>query len=238
MRKNLILIVDDNEMFVRGLRISLEEEGYDIYMAANGAVGLKMARRLLPSLIILDINMPVMDGLTMCDHIRDEVLLAHIPILMLTSNQSIDDRVSGLDVGADDYLTKPFNSREMKARVRALLRRSTPDNNNQKNEQARQVGCLKLHLETRQAEIVGQKTVQLTPAEFELIHFLMVYPNVPFTSEQLLQNVWSYEAGTADHSLVRWHIKNLRLKLEKDPKNPQLIQTLSRHGYMLHISES
>ena len=236
MGKNLILIVDDNEVFVRGLRISLEEEGYEIYSAINGAVGLKMARRLQPSLIILDINMPVMDGLTMCQHVRDEVLLSNIPILMLTSKQAIDDRVSGLDVGADDYLTKPFNRREMKARVRALLRRTgAAGASNYQNEKSEIfAGCIKLFLNARQVEISGEKKETLTPAEFELFYFLMRNPNVPFTSDQLLENVWSYRSGTADPSLVRWHIKNLRNKLETDPKKPQLIKTLSRHGYMLN----
>jgi len=238
MGKESILIIDDNYIFVQGLTTSLVQEGYEIFSAANGAEGLKLARRLLPSLIILDINMPVMDGLTVCGHIRDEILLAKIPILLLTSKQSIDDRVAGLDQGADDYLTKPFDTKEMKARVRALLRRVslTTVEPGSKSDHVLELGVLKLDLNARQVEMMGHQVTQLTPAEFELLHYLMMHPNMPFTSEELLEGVWSYQPGTADPSLVRWHIKNLRLKMESDPKHPRLIRTLSRHGYVLDKS--
>ncbi len=240
MKKNRILIVDDNEIFVQGLRMSLTQEGYDIFSAVNGAEGLKLARQVCPSLIILDINMPVMDGLVVCRHVRDEVSLTNIPILMLTSNQSIDARVAGLDQGADDYLTKPFNVQELKARVRALLRRVTPSVSEISacHEPLLEAGVLKLDLDTRQVQVKERLIAQLTPAEFELLHFLMVQPNVPFTSEQLLESVWAYQPGTADPSLVRWHIKNLRVKMESDPKHPVLLRTLSRHGYLLDTSSS
>ena len=232
-----ILLVDDDYKLVQGLRVSLLSEGYEVLTAVNGQEGLKTARRHQPDLIILDVNMPWMDGLELCRRLRQDDQLKDIPILFLTSNNSIDDRVVGLDHGADDYLGKPFNVKELKAHVRALLRRSptTQAAQNQSNRDVIQFGSIKLDLKSSWVSVHEGSGVQLTPVEFDLLHYLMRHPQQTFSSDELLEKVWSYAPGTADTSLARWHIKNLRQKIEPDPSNPVYLRTVPRHGYILEM---
>ncbi|MCB9420347.1 MAG: response regulator transcription factor [Ardenticatenaceae bacterium] len=236
MAQPKILLVDDDYKLVQGLRVSLLSEGYDVMTAPNGQEGLKVARRYLPDLIVLDINMPWMDGLELCRRLRQDEYFQQIPILFLTSNNSVDDRIVGLDMGADDYLGKPFNIKELKAHVRALLRRSPAEqkSSGQSETDTLQLGPLTLNLKSSEVVVGGSSdNIQLTPVEFDLLHYLMRHPQQTVTSEDLLEKVWSYAPGTADTSLVRWHIKNLRTKIEPDPARPVYLRTVPRHGYIL-----
>lgn len=237
MLPHSILLVDDHYQLIHGLRNSLQEEGYEVMVAANGIDGLKAARRYRPNLIILDVNMPLMDGLEMCQRLQEDHQLKKIPVLLLTSRNAVEDRIIGLDSGADDYLAKPFNTRELKARVRALLRRTM---NEQEETEALSddvnrlhVGPLTLDLKACWVKIKDGEPIQLTPAEFDLLQYLMSHPNQTFSGDNLLENVWAYELGTADQSLARWHIRNLRTKIEPEPAKPIYIRTIPRHGYIL-----
>jgi len=224
-----ILLVDDEQDLVWAVRHSLSDEGYEVLTAYNGVEALTVAGRHRPDLVILDIVMPRLDGVQVCQRLRRDPTLAAVPILFLTVRSAIEDRIKGLDEGGDDYLVKPFDLGELKARVRALLRRgrSAPEERG-----SLVVGPLALNLHARQVR-AGEKTVQLTPTEFDLLHHLMVHPGELFSSQQLLQQVWGYPPGTADPGLVRWHIKNLRAKIEPDAAHPVHIRTVPRHGYML-----
>ncbi|MCA9969370.1 MAG: response regulator transcription factor [Anaerolineales bacterium] len=237
MDKPQILLVDDDFELVRGLRHSLEQEGYAVLTAHNGLDGIQAAHRAHPDLIILDVNMPWLDGLEVCRRLRQDAdaALRRVPILFLTSQNELEDRVMGLDSGADDYLDKPFQMRELKARVRALLRRGQTAVSPPPTDEL-QAGPFTLHLQACWVRHEEAAPVQLTLAEFELLYHLMTHPNQPFSSQELLEAVWAYEPGTADPSLARWHIKNLRLKIEPDPAQPTYIRTVARMGYMLAVA--
>ena len=237
MSEPRILVVDDNHAFMGGVKSSLIGEGYEVLTAENGCEGLKVARRSRPDLVILDINMPLMDGLEMCRRLRQDEDFGDVPVLFLTSRNTVDERVAGLDQGADDYLAKPFNTKELKARVRALLRRAAGPGKATENKLNQvTVDALTLDLQACWVRIGPGDRIQLTPAELDLLRYLMLHPNRTFSSEQLLEKVWAYEPGTADPSLTRWHIRNLRAKIEPDPAQPLYIRTVSRHGYMLASS--
>jgi DNA-binding response OmpR family regulator len=231
-----ILLVDDEQDLVWAVQHSLSDESYEVLTAYDGVEALTIARRHRPDLVILDIVMPHLDGLQVCQRLRRDPTLAAVPILFLTGRSAIEDRITGLDEGGDDYLVKPFDLQELKARVRALLRRRRSASEGGPGSEGQDsllvVGPLTLDLHTCQAS-VGEKTVQLTPTEFDLLHHLMIHPGEVFSSLQLLQQVWGYPPETADPGLVRWHIKNLRAKIEPDPANPVYICTVPRHGYIL-----
>jgi len=231
-----ILLVDDEQDLVWAVRHSLSDDGHEVLTAYDGMEALAVARRHRPDLVILDIVMPRLDGLQVCRKMRRDPTLAAVPILFLTVRSAIEDRIKGLDEGGDDYLVKPFDLEELKARVKALLRRSrsAPEGGSGPEGQGSLlvVGPLTLDLHTRQVR-VGEKTVQLTPTEFDLLHHLMTHPGEVYSSRQLLRQVWGYPPKTADPGLVRWHVKNLRAKIEPDPAHPVYIRTVPRHGYML-----
>jgi len=239
MQQPTILLIDDDFKLVQGLRVGLENEGYAVETAFNGQDGLKSARRLMPDLVILDINMPWMDGLEVCRRLRQDEQFLDVPVLFLTSKNSIDDRVNGLDQGADDYLGKPFNMKELKAHVRALLRRWQADRvaaaEGPDHDGVVIRGQFELNLKTSSVRVNGRDGIQLTPVEVDLLHYLLRHPQQTFSSDQLLERVWSYAPGTADASLARWHIKNLRQKIEPNPTKPIYIRTVPRHGYILDI---
>lgn len=230
-----ILLVDDEQDLVWALRHSLSDEGHEVLTAYDGVEALTVARRHRPDLVILDVIMPRLDGLQVCRRLRRDPTLAAVPILFLTVRSATENRVKGLDEGGDDYLTKPFDLEELKARVRALLRRVRSDQESGTELEGRGpllvVGPLALDLHTCQVQ-VGENAVQLTPTEFDLLHHLMTYPGEVFSSQQLLQQVWGYPPRTGDPGTVRWHIKNLRDKIEPDPAHPAHIRTVPHHGYM------
>ncbi|MBI2369981.1 MAG: response regulator transcription factor [Deltaproteobacteria bacterium] len=218
-----ILIVDDEPEMVRGLEDNLRFEGYQTLSATNGRDGLALALREVPDLILLDIMMPEMSGWDVCRALRQKGV--DVPVIMLTARGEEVDRVLGLELGADDYVTKPFSLRELLARVRAVLRRPGP---RQKFEECA-FGDVRLHLRGRQA-FKGGREVQLTRKEFELLRYLVEHRREVLTRERLLDEVWGYERFPTTRT-VDTHILRLRQKFEKDPEHPVHILTVHGQGY-------
>jgi len=225
-----ILLVDDERDLVWTMQHSLLDEGYQVLTAHEGAEALALAQLRHPDLIILDIVMPRINGLQVCRELRRDPTLGAIPILFVTALSSLGDRISGLDEGGDDYLVKPFDLGELKARMRALLRRARSAAIEERGSIS--VGDLALDLKTYQIHM-GGRTEQLTPIEFDMLHCLMGHPGEVVSSRQLLQLVWGYPPLAADTSLVRWHVKNLRAKIELDPDHPVYLRFIPRRGYIL-----
>jgi DNA-binding response OmpR family regulator len=227
-----ILVADDEPDLVWALRHCLGGEGYEVATALDGAEALVLARRRRPDLVILDVIMPRLDGFQVCQELRSDPYLAAVPILFLTAKDAVEDRLQGLDSGGDDYLPKPFDVRELKSRVRALLRRSRPSLEIQSHTLA--LGPLALDVDARRVRVDG-KPVLLTPTQFKLLYHLMSHAGRVFSERELLQQVWGYPLEAADLSLVRWHIKKLREKIEPNPAHPIYIRTVPRHGYALMV---
>jgi DNA-binding response OmpR family regulator len=231
-----ILVVDDEPDLVWAVRQSLSDEGYDVLTAGDGLEAVDLAQRCRPDLITLDVVMPRMDGLQVCRWLRREPALAAVPILFLTVRSTVENRVQGFVEGADDYLGKPFDLRELKARIRALLRRRQPASCARAQDPPGplpvSMGGLTLDA-GRHRVCAGNVAAQLTEREYDLLHYLMSHVGQLFSSQCLLENVWHYQPGTADPGLVRWHIKNLRAKMEPLPSCPVLIHTVARQGYVL-----
>jgi two-component system, OmpR family, response regulator RpaA len=232
---HLVLVVDDEQDVAETITRTLKRAGHDVIMASRGADALEIARQRHPHIVVLDIMMPGMNGIEVCRHMRANPDLAGIPILFLTARGEISDKIEGFEAGADDYLTKHFDLRELTVRVRALLRRVEPADENRPVEFIN-VGSLSLNCRT--FEISSPKAqILLTPVEFELMNFLMRTPGKVFGADQLLQEVWGYPPGTGMPDLVRVHIKNIRDKIEPDPKKPVYLKNILRRGYMVAQSD-
>ena len=219
-----ILVVDDEELLVKGIRFNLQNEGYEVICGSNGLEATQLARQEAPDLIVLDVMMPEMDGLTACGKIRE---FSNVPIILLTAKADDMDKLMGFENGADDYLTKPFNILELKARIKALLRRSgsgVPGQNNLLT-----VGNITLDLDARNA-YRGEQPVDLTAKEFDVMEFLMRNPNRVYSREALLDTIWAYEYRS-DIRTVDVHIRRLREKLEENPAEPNYILTKRGVGY-------
>ncbi len=219
-----ILVVDDEDLLVKGIRFNLQNDGYEVITGSNGEEAVALARTQLPDLIILDVMMPVMDGLTACGAIR---AFSDVPVILLTAKADDIDKLMGFDQGADDYLTKPFNILELKARVRALLRRASTGT--KEAAQTLESGNIVLDLDARNAYRDGQ-LVELTAKEFDVIEFLMRNANRVYSREALLDTIWAYEYRS-DIRTVDVHIRRLREKLERNPADPQYIMTKWGVGY-------
>lgn len=219
-----ILVVDDEQLLVKGMKFNLENEGYTVETAYDGATAIDMAKSGGFDLIILDLMMPQVDGLTACMRIRE---FSNVPIIMLTARSEDADKIMGFACGADDYVTKPFNILELKARVRALLRRAA---GTQRNRGAvLTAGDLSLNTEERVA-IRDGKTVDLTAKEYDLIELLMRNPRRVYSRENLMNVVWGYTYA-GDYRTVDVHIRRLREKLEENPAEPEHIMTKWGVGY-------
>ncbi len=221
-----ILVVDDERLLVKGIKFNLENEGYTVDAAYNGEDAVTMARTGAYDLIILDLMMPGKDGLQSAQEIRS---FSTVPIIMLTARSERSDKLLGFESGADDYVTKPFDILELKARVRALLRRAVMAANGSESGSVLQRGHIAVDEERRTAYRAG-KTVELTMKEFDLILFLMKNPGKVYSREVLLDLVWGYEYQ-GDTRTVDVHIRRLREKLELDPANPKYIITKWGVGY-------
>ena len=219
-----ILVVDDEKTLVKGMKFNLENEGYEVECAYDGAAALELAREGRFDLIILDVMMPEMDGLEACMKIRE---FSNVPIIMLTAKSEDADKLMGFESGADDYLTKPFNILELKARVRALLRRAAGVQRSQGSLLT--VGKITLNTEERVA-IRDGKTVDLTAKEYDLIELLMRNPRRVYSRENLMNVVWGYTYA-GDYRTVDVHIRRLREKLEENPAEPDHIMTKWGVGY-------
>ena len=221
-----ILVVDDEPHIVELVRYNLTQEGFDVSVAYDGHEALEKARQDAPDLVILDLMLPYVDGLEVCRHIRRD---SAVPILMLTAKDSEQDRVLGLDLGADDYVTKPFSPRELVARVRAILRRSAKETDPDETPLA--VGDLALDPTTHEVRLAG-RLIGLTTKEFNLLQLLMRHPNQVFTRDFLLENIWGYEYFGSTRT-VDMHISRLREKIEDDPDAPTFIMTVRGVGYKI-----
>jgi len=233
MAMALILVADDERDLVWAMQYSLADDGHDVVVAYDGSEALRLAQQRRPDLVILDIVMPEMDGLSVCRAIRRDPRFGSVPVLFLTARATIEERVLGLTEGGDDYLTNPFDLRELSARVQALLRRAhTLREPGAGYGERLTVRDLSLDLVSGSATVGGRR-VHLTPAEFDLLRYLMAHPGQVHSPRGLLEQVWGYPPGTGDGSLVRWHVKNLRAKLEDDPRRPTYLRTVPRRGYIL-----
>ena len=219
-----ILVVDDEKTLVKGIKFNLENEGYQVECAYDGAAAVELARNEKFDLLILDVMMPEVDGLEACMRIRE---FSNVPIIMLTAKGEDADKLMGFECGADDYLTKPFNILELKARVRALLRRAAGVQRSQGTVLT--VGGLSLNTEERVAIRDGQ-IVDLTAKEYDLIELLMRNPRRVYSRENLMNVVWGYEYA-GDYRTVDVHIRRLREKLEPNPAEPDYIMTKWGVGY-------
>ena len=221
-----IVVVDDETLLVKGIRFNLQNEGYQVLTGTNGLEAVELAKDPEVGLMILDVMMPEMDGLAACAKIRE---FSQVPIIMLTAKTEDMDKLMGFEHGADDYLTKPFNILELKARIRALLRRTAAQR--QEIARSRQVsaGSITLDLDGRNAYKNGE-LVDLTAKEFDVIEFLMRNANRVYSREALLDTIWAYEYRS-DIRTVDVHIRRLREKLENNPASPEYILTKWGVGY-------
>jgi len=219
-----ILVVDDEALLVKGIRFNLQSDGYEVITGTNGLDALRLAQDPEVALIILDVMMPQMDGLTACAKIRE---FSNVPIILLTAKTDDMDKLMGFESGADDYLTKPFNILELKARIKALLRRSGAGKAQAPNTLT--IGSITLDLDARNAYRSGV-LVDLTAREFDVIEFLMRNANRVYSREALLDSIWAYEYRS-DIRTLDVHIRRLREKLEENPAEPKYIMTKWGVGY-------
>lgn len=218
-----ILVVDDEALLVKGIKFNLQNEGYEVVTGSNGAEAVEAARDPEIGLIILDVMMPVMDGLTACQRIRE---FSDVPVIMLTAKAEDMDKLLGFEHGADDYLTKPFNILELKARVRALLRRS-----GRTTEKKNRISCGAILIDTDERNAYKDGVLaDLTAKEFDVIELLIRNPNRVYSRENLLDLIWGYEYRS-DVRTVDVHIRRLREKLERNPAEPEHIMTKWGVGY-------
>lgn len=229
---NRILVVDDEEFILTLIEFNLQQAGFEVITAMDGAEGLRKATEENPDLIILDLMLPKMDGMEVCKELRLQRIMT--PILMLTAKDDEFDKVLGLELGADDYMTKPFSPREVVARVKAILRRTRMNDDNAQEEQDTSrimIADLKIMPEYYEAYYRGEK-LELTPKEFELLVYLAKHKGRVLTRDQLLSAVWNYDFA-GDTRIVDVHISHLRDKIEKNTKKPVYIKTIRGLGYKL-----
>jgi two-component system, OmpR family, phosphate regulon response regulator PhoB len=222
-----ILLIEDDRDIVELVRYNLEREGFQVASATDGASGLAQVRKTPPDILLLDLMLPKLSGLDICKEIRRDTSLNRLPILMLTARGEEADRVVGLEMGADDYVTKPFSPRELGARVKALLRRTEPS-----NEPRRVIEARGLSIDPSSYRVARDgKPVTLSTLEFRLLYYLATRPNRVFTRDQLLDAVWGTERFVTPRS-VDVYIRRLREKVESDADHPTFLKTVRGAGYM------
>ncbi|WP_446899439.1 response regulator [Clostridium sp. LBM24168] len=231
MSEKTILIVDDEEHICELIKFNLEKNGYKTIISTNGIDALKKIRREMPELILLDVMLSGMDGYDVCKEIRKDSSISSIPIIMITAKSEEFDKVLGLELGADDYITKPFSVRELVARVKALLRRTNVNDNNSYYV----FGDLKVDFDKHEI-LKSDKKVELTLKEFELLHILIKNKGRVVTRDCLLDRVWGYEY-IGETRTVDVHIRHLRQKIEEDDKKPKFIETIRGIGYRFNPGE-
>lgn len=230
---NKILVVDDEKSIVTLLQYNLEQSGYSVITALDGEEGLNRAIAEKPQLIILDLMLPKLDGIEVCKQLRQQKIM--VPILMLTAKDDEFDKVLGLELGADDYMTKPFSPREVVARIKAILRRSQisqeAGESNDEREDVLKLNELEIYHDRYEAFFKG-RLLELTPKEFELLLYLAQHKGRVLTRDQLLSAVWNYDFA-GDTRIVDVHISHLREKIEEDTRKPIYIKTIRGLGYKL-----
>ncbi len=226
MSNELVLVVDDEKTLVKALSFSLEKEGFQVEQAYDGEEALKKVFELKPDIVVLDLMLPELDGFEVCRQLRKKT---DIPIIMLTARSEDIDKVLGLELGADDYLTKPFNSRELVARIKAILRRSLA----REEESKKHIKIGNMQVDLLQYRVrVDDKDINLTSKEFALLSFLAANAGNVYSREQLLEKVWGYDYY-GDVRTVDVHVRHLREKIESDPGNPELLITVWGTGYKI-----
>jgi phosphate regulon transcriptional regulator PhoB len=228
-----ILVIEDDKDIVELVKYNLEKEGYQLLAAADGSAGLAQLRKAPPDLLILDLMLPKLSGLEVCKEVRRDDALNRLPILILTARGEEPDRVVGLELGADDYVTKPFSPRELVARVKALLRRVEPAGTGDKPIE---VGQLKIDPAAYRVTRTG-KSIPLSTLEFRLLYFLAARPNRVFSRDQLLDAVWGTDRFVTPRS-VDVYVRRLREKVEVDPQKPSHVKTVRGAGYMFETRAS
>jgi two-component system, OmpR family, response regulator RpaA len=245
-----VLIIEDDKIVGKTIERCLRGGDYTVRIAETGVEGLQAARRAVPDIVILDVVMPGMDGYAVCNEMRHDALLALVPILFLTARAKDEDKINGLSAGADDYMTKPFNVDELLLRLKAILRRTqgqaaaTPpgtaplSGGGGKPEAKADKKIISIggySLNTQSYEFSGPQMARfrLTPIQYDLLYHLMTHPGEIFSPSRLLDEVWDYPSDAGSPDLVRVHIKNLRERIEADPKNPVFIRTVPGYGYTI-----
>lgn len=221
-----VLVVDDEKLIVKGIRFSLEQDGMDVDCAYDGQEALDLIQKNEYDVVLLDVMLPVLTGFEVCQQVRE---FSDVPIIMLTAKGDDMDKILGLEYGADDYITKPFNILEVKARIKAIIRRSNAGHSHDENPKLLTYDVLKVDCDSRRAYI-DEKEVNLTAKEFDLLELLMVHPNKVYSREELLNTVWGYDYP-GDVRTVDVHIRRLREKIENKPSDPKYIHTKWGVGY-------
>ena len=228
-----VLVIEDDKDIVELVRYNLEKDGYQVASSGDGTTGLAQVRKAPPDLLILDLMLPKLSGLEICKEVRKDVSLNRLPILILTAKGEEADRVVGLELGADDYVTKPFSPRELAARVKALLRRAEPGT---PAEKPIEIGGLRIDPAAYRVTRAG-KPVPMSTLEFRLLYFLAARPNRVFTRDQLLDAVWGTERFVTPRS-VDVYVRRLREKVETDPQHPAYMKTIRGAGYIFETRAS
>jgi DNA-binding response OmpR family regulator len=267
MKPTNILVIEDDEIVSRTIERCLRGDEFHVAISNTGVDGLQKARRQPPDMIILDVIMPGMDGYAVCREVRADPLLKEIPILFLTAKAKDEDKITGFTVGADDYLSKPFNLDELILRVRAILRRTRVQHPGRTDESTkpfslggifgkgkaavkeeteevspksnRTISIRGYLLDTQTYELTTIKSnkLRLTPVQFDLLYHLMSHPGEIFSPSRLLDEVWDYPTDAGSPDLVRVHIKNLRERIEVDPHNPKFLETVPGYGYTIRATD-
>ena len=257
MEPKLIQVVEDDDIVARTIERVLRSKDYRVKVVNSGVNALQAARREIPDLVLLDVIMPGMDGYTVCQEMRNDSLLSNVPVLFLTAKTSDEDKLNGFKAGADDYLGKPFNINELIFRIQAILRRtqklaaqqatdviygiSDDNQNNVKtdNDEKRiiTIGSYSLNTRTYEFSAPNSPKKRLTPVQYDLLYHLMSHPGEIFSPARLLDEVWDYPCDTGSSDLVRVHVRNLRERIEDDPRNPVIIKTVAGYGYTIENPE-
>lgn len=223
---NRILVVDDEKLIVKGLRFSLEQDGMEVDCAYDGQEAIDLAKQKEYDVVLLDVMLPVFDGFDVCQQIRE---FSDMPIIMLTAKGNDMDKILGLDMGADDYITKPFNILEVKARIKAIIRRNSRKSRDSEPKNVLKVKELTMDKESRRV-FIGDREINLTAKEFDLLELLITNPGKVYSREKLLNLVWGYEYP-GDVRTVDVHVRRLREKVEANPSDPQYVYTKWGVGY-------
>lgn len=221
-----VLVVDDEKLIVKGIRFSLEQDGMEVDCAYDGEEALEMVKNKEYDIVLLDVMLPKLTGFEVCQQIRE---FSSVPVVMLTAKGDDMDKILGLEYGADDYITKPFNILEVKARIKAIMRRTAKKNTAETKSKTVEVGDLVLDCEGRRVSIAGRE-VNLTAKEFDVLELLVFNPNKVYSRENLLNIVWGYEYP-GDVRTVDVHIRRLREKIETNPSEPKYVHTKWGVGY-------
>ncbi|CAN5437922.1 response regulator transcription factor [soil metagenome] len=231
-RKIALLVIEDDENISTAIQEYFSRAGYSVTTAEDGVAGVQAALNERPDAVVLDLMLPKMDGLAVCRELREKA--AYIPILMLTAKDDVVDKVLGLEMGADDYITKPFSLRELEARIKSVLRRVRAASRSESGNEDAPITRGKLRIDPAKREVtVGERLVELTPKEFELLRLFATNPGRVFPRKYLLEKIWDYSYEGYDRTIDS-HINRLRSKIEENPENPQMVLTVWGIGYKLN----